>query len=72
MISRSRSAPTAAAMSIERTTSIVRQLAHIVDGIFCYVGYLWPLWDGKRPTLADKIMFDSMRAALTRVDPISD
>jgi len=34
----------------------VRQLAHIVDGIICYIGYLWPLWDAKRQTLADKIM----------------
>ncbi|ORV47605.1 RDD family protein, partial [Mycobacterium conspicuum] len=36
--------------------SVVRQLAHIVDGIICYVGYLFPLWDAKRQTLADKIM----------------
>jgi uncharacterized RDD family membrane protein YckC len=36
--------------------SIVRQLAHIVDGLVCYIGYLWPLWDDKRQTFADKIM----------------
>jgi uncharacterized RDD family membrane protein YckC len=36
--------------------SIVRQLAHIVDGLVCYLGYLWPLWDEKRQTFADKIM----------------
>jgi uncharacterized RDD family membrane protein YckC len=36
--------------------SIVRQLAHIVDTIICYIGYLFPLWDAKRQTLADKIM----------------
>jgi uncharacterized RDD family membrane protein YckC len=36
--------------------SIVRQLAHIVDSIICYIGYLFPLWDPKRQTLADKIM----------------
>jgi uncharacterized RDD family membrane protein YckC len=36
--------------------SIVRQLAHIVDTIICYIGYLFPLWDSKRQTLADKIM----------------
>ena len=36
--------------------SIVRQLAHIVDGIICYIGYLFPLWDAKRQTIADKIM----------------
>ena len=36
--------------------SVVRQIAHIVDGIICYIGYLFPLWDAKRQTLADKIM----------------
>ena len=36
--------------------SIVRQIAHIVDGLVCYIGYLWPLWDAKRQTFADKIM----------------
>jgi len=35
--------------------SFVRQLAHIVDGLPCYVGYLWPLWDEKKQTFADKI-----------------
>jgi uncharacterized RDD family membrane protein YckC len=36
--------------------SIVRQLAHFVDVAICYIGYLFPLWDAKRQTLADKIM----------------
>jgi uncharacterized RDD family membrane protein YckC len=36
--------------------SFVRQLAHYVDGLVCYLGYLWPLWDAKRQTFADKIM----------------
>jgi uncharacterized RDD family membrane protein YckC len=36
--------------------SFVRQIAHIVDAIPCYLGYLWPLWDSKRQTFADKIM----------------
>jgi uncharacterized RDD family membrane protein YckC len=36
--------------------SIVRQLAHAIDGAICYVGYLFPLWDAKRQTIADKIM----------------
>jgi uncharacterized RDD family membrane protein YckC len=35
--------------------AFVRSLAHIVDG-FCYVGYLWPIWDAKNQTFADKIM----------------
>ncbi|MGI9123797.1 MAG: RDD family protein, partial [Mycobacterium sp.] len=35
--------------------SVLRQLAHILDS-FCSIGYLWPLWDAKRQTFADKIM----------------
>lgn len=36
--------------------SVLRQLAHVLDGISCYIGYLFPLWDAKRQTFADKIM----------------
>ena len=36
--------------------SVVRQLAHIIDVAICYIGYLFPLWDAKRQTIADKIM----------------
>ncbi|ORW31097.1 RDD family protein, partial [Mycobacterium palustre] len=36
--------------------SVVRQIAHIVDAIICFIGFLMPLWDSKRQTLADKIM----------------
>jgi uncharacterized RDD family membrane protein YckC len=36
--------------------AFVRDLAHIVDGVICYIGYLFPLWDQKRQTLADKIV----------------
>jgi uncharacterized RDD family membrane protein YckC len=37
-------------------TAFVRDIAHIVDSIICYVGWLFPLWDAKAQTLADKIM----------------
>lgn len=36
--------------------SVLRQIAHVLDSIVCYVGYLFPLWDAKRQTFADKIM----------------
>ena len=36
--------------------SFLRQCAHGVDTIICYVGFLFPLWDTKRQTLADKIV----------------
>ncbi|MET9936049.1 MULTISPECIES: RDD family protein [unclassified Streptomyces] len=35
--------------------AFVRQLAHFLDGIACYIGYLWPIWDSKKQTFADKI-----------------
>ncbi len=35
---------------------IARYFVHIVDGIPCYVGYLWPLWDAKKQTFTDKIL----------------
>ncbi|MGL5825474.1 MAG: RDD family protein [Nocardioides sp.] len=34
----------------------VRQIAHALDSFPCYIGYLWPLWDEKRQTFADKIL----------------
>ncbi|MFE6688671.1 RDD family protein [Streptomyces sp. NPDC057743] len=36
--------------------AFVRKLCHIVDGLPCYIGYLWPLWDEKNQTFADKIV----------------
>ncbi|MEI7056107.1 RDD family protein [Nocardioides sp. CCNWLW239] len=33
----------------------VRQVLHVLDA-FCMIGYLWPLWDNKRQTFADKIV----------------
>lgn len=41
---------------IGSTNGILRQLAHIVDSLICYIGWLFPLWDAKRQTIADKIM----------------
>jgi uncharacterized RDD family membrane protein YckC len=36
--------------------TFVRALCHILDSLPCYLGYLWPLWDQKKQTFADKIM----------------
>ncbi|MEZ0365290.1 RDD family protein [Mycobacterium sp. pUA109] len=36
--------------------AFVRDIAHIVDQIICYIGFLFPLWDAKRQTLADKMI----------------
>ena len=36
--------------------AFVRDLAHFIDAIICYIGFLFPLWDAKKQTLADKIV----------------
>jgi uncharacterized RDD family membrane protein YckC len=36
--------------------AFLRDLCHFIDSIICYIGWLFPLWDAKRQTLADKIM----------------
>ncbi|GAA4249945.1 RDD family protein [Dactylosporangium darangshiense] len=36
--------------------AFVRDICHFVDSIICYIGYLFPLWDAKRQTIADKIV----------------
>ena len=33
-----------------------RWFLHILDNIACYIGWLWPLWDQKKQTFADKIV----------------
>ncbi|MBB2947184.1 putative RDD family membrane protein YckC [Actinoplanes lutulentus] len=36
--------------------AFLRDLAHFIDGIICYIGFLFPLWDAKKQTIADKIV----------------
>lgn len=36
--------------------AFARDVCHMADSIACDIGYLWPLWDDKRQTFADKIM----------------
>ncbi|MBM7439033.1 RDD family protein [Streptomyces sp. HB132] len=35
--------------------ALVRKLAHLLDSVACYIGWLWPLWDEKKQTFADKV-----------------
>ncbi|MCC9310524.1 RDD family protein [Kitasatospora sp. RB6PN24] len=35
---------------------IGRRILHLLDAIACFIGYLWPLWDEKRQTFADKLV----------------
>lgn len=36
--------------------AFVRDIAHALDSLACYIGWLWPLWDSKRQTFADKVV----------------
>jgi uncharacterized RDD family membrane protein YckC len=36
--------------------AFVRDLAHVLDALPCYIGFLFPLWDARRQTFADKVM----------------
>ena len=38
-----------------QNTAILRALAHFLDGLACAIGFLFPLWDTKKQTFADKI-----------------
>jgi uncharacterized RDD family membrane protein YckC len=33
---------------------VVRAIAHFIDSLICYIGWLFPLWDSNRQTIADK------------------
>lgn len=33
-----------------------RRLLHTLDALPCYLGFLWPLWDDKNQTFADKLV----------------
>jgi uncharacterized RDD family membrane protein YckC len=36
--------------------AFLRNLLHVVDSLPCGFGYLWPIWDSRKQTFADKIM----------------
>ena len=36
--------------------AFARDICHILDSLACYIGWLFPLWDAKRQTFADKII----------------
>jgi uncharacterized RDD family membrane protein YckC len=36
--------------------AFARDIVHLLDAVICYVGFLFPLWDKKRQTIADKLL----------------
>jgi uncharacterized RDD family membrane protein YckC len=37
-------------------TAVLRAIAHFLDALPLFLGFLWPLWDSKNQTFADKIV----------------
>lgn len=50
LVSEATGQPIGAAMSVGR------YFLHLIDSLACYIGWLFPLWDTKRQTFADKIL----------------
>ncbi|ORV19669.1 RDD family protein [Mycobacterium celatum] len=44
---------------------LLRDLAHVLDTLAVFVGWLWPLWDSRRRTFADLLL----RTEVRRVEP---
>ncbi|OSC42015.1 RDD family protein [Mycobacterium decipiens] len=45
---------------------LLRDLAHLLDVLSLFVGWLWPLWDSRRRTFADLLL----RTEVKRVEPV--
>ncbi len=48
---------------------LLRDLAHLLDTVSVFVGWLWPLWDGRRRTFADLLVGTEVRRAQPRRAP---
>ncbi|MFT4298911.1 MAG: RDD family protein [Aeromicrobium sp.] len=48
--------------------AIARYFVHLLDALPCYIGFLFPLWDAKKETFADKILTHAVVVA-PKVDP---
>ncbi|MBO0864648.1 MAG: RDD family protein, partial [Mycobacterium sp.] len=44
---------------------LLRDMAHLLDTVAVFVGWLWPLWDARRRTFADLLL----RTEVHRVEP---
>ena len=50
--------------------AFARDVCHLADSVLCYLGWLWPLWDGRRQTFADKIVRTVVVAAAVPDDAV--
>ena len=46
-------------------TAFVRDVCHVLDALPCFLGFLWPLWDDRRQTFADRIVATVVTPAVT-------
>ena len=44
---------------------VIREMAHLLDTLSLFIGWLWPLWDGRNRTFADLLLHTEAR----RVEP---
>jgi Mce-associated membrane protein len=44
---------------------MLRELAHLLDTLSVFVGWLWPLWDSRRRTFADLLLRTEVRCVAT-------
>lgn len=49
---------------------LLRELAHLLDTAPALAGWLWPLWDPRRRTLADTLMRTESRVIASRSTPL--
>lgn len=48
---------------------LLRDLAHLLDTLSLFVGWLWPLWDSRRRTFADMLLRTEARGTQTQDRP---
>ncbi|HEY1840726.1 MAG TPA: RDD family protein [Mycobacterium sp.] len=59
--------PDGAAVGVGRLMS--RELAHLLDTLSVFVGWLWPLWDPRRRTFADLLLRTEVHGVATEQRP---
>ncbi|GAA1957681.1 RDD family protein [Kitasatospora viridis] len=42
--------------------AFLRDVAHLLDTLPCYLGWAWPIWDRRKQTFADKVMSTAVRS----------
>jgi Mce-associated membrane protein len=62
---------TAGGESVGAIRLLGREVAHLLDTAALFIGWLWPLWDGRHRTFADLLLRTEARAVNTATTPRS-